>query len=56
MKKTLIFLCAVAMHAAWVFEMGFIPVGSSREQFGSFLAAEHANWAKIVQASGAKVE
>jgi tripartite-type tricarboxylate transporter receptor subunit TctC len=37
-------------------EMGFIPVGNSREQFGAFLAAEHANWAKIVQASGAKVD
>ena len=37
-------------------EIGFIPVGSSREQFGSFLATEYANWAKIVKASGAKVE
>jgi tripartite-type tricarboxylate transporter receptor subunit TctC len=37
-------------------EMGFIPVGSSREQFGAFLAAEHANWARIVQASGAKAD
>ncbi|HEV7802670.1 MAG TPA: tripartite tricarboxylate transporter substrate binding protein [Burkholderiales bacterium] len=37
-------------------EMGFIPVGNSREQFARFLVAEYANWAKIVQASGAKVE
>ena len=37
-------------------DMGFIPVGNSREQFGAFLKAEHANWAKIVQASGAKAE
>jgi tripartite-type tricarboxylate transporter receptor subunit TctC len=37
-------------------EMGFIPVGNSREQFGAFLASEYANWAKIVQASGAKVD
>ena len=37
-------------------EMGFIPVGNTREQFGAFLAAEHAGWAKIVQASGAKVD
>jgi tripartite-type tricarboxylate transporter receptor subunit TctC len=37
-------------------EMGFIPVGNTREQFGAFLRAEYANWAKIVQASGAKAE
>jgi len=37
-------------------EIGFIPVGSSREQFAAFLAAEYANWAKIVQAAGAKVD
>jgi len=37
-------------------EMGFIPVGNSREQLESFLAEEYANWAKIVQVSGAKVE
>ena len=37
-------------------EMGFIPVGSSREQFATFLAKEYASWAKIVQASGAKVD
>ena len=37
-------------------DMGFIPVGNSREQFGAFLKAEHANWAKIVQASGATAE
>ncbi len=37
-------------------ELGFIPVGSSREEFDGFLKAEYAKWAKIVQASGAKVE
>jgi tripartite-type tricarboxylate transporter receptor subunit TctC len=37
-------------------DMGFIPVGSSREQFASFLTSEYASWAKIVQASGAKVD
>ena len=37
-------------------EMGFIPVGSSREQFAKFLTTEYASWAKIVQASGAKVD
>jgi len=37
-------------------EIGFIPVGSSRRDFSVFLAAEYANWQKIVQATGAKVE
>ena len=37
-------------------DMGFIPVGNTREQFGAFLRAEYANWAKIVQESGAKVD
>ena len=37
-------------------DMGFIPVGNSREQLESFLVAEYANWAKIVQVSGARVE
>ena len=39
-----------------LFDMGFIPIGNSREQFGAFLKSEHAAWAKIVQESGAKVE
>ena len=37
-------------------EMGFIPVGNTRDQFGAFLNTEHANWAKIVRASGATVD
>ena len=37
-------------------EMGFIPVGNTRDQFAAFLSAEYAKWAKIVQASGAKVD
>lgn len=37
-------------------EMGFIPVGGTREQFGAFLAKEHASWSRIVEASGAKVD
>lgn len=37
-------------------DMGFIAVGSSREEFSRFLTAEYASWAKIVQSSGAKVE
>ena len=37
-------------------DMGFIAVGSSREEFSRFLTAEYASWARIVQSSGAKVE
>jgi len=37
-------------------EIGFIPVGSARKEFATFLAAEYASWQKIVQTSGAKVE
>ena len=37
-------------------DMGFIPVGNSREAFGAFLKSEIASWEKIVKASGAKVE
>ena len=37
-------------------DMGFIPVGNSREAFGAFLKSELASWEKIVKASGAKVE
>jgi tripartite-type tricarboxylate transporter receptor subunit TctC len=37
-------------------DMGFVPVGSSREQFGAFVRREHAAWQKAVQVSGARVE
>ena len=37
-------------------DMGFIPVGNSREAFGAFLKSELASWEKIVKASGAKVD
>lgn len=37
-------------------DMGFVPVGNSREAFGAFLKREHAAWQKAVQVSGAKVE
>ena len=37
-------------------DMGFVPVGSSREVFGAFMKREHAAWQKAVQVSGAKVE
>ncbi len=37
-------------------DMGFVPVGNTREQFGVFLKREHAAWQKAVQVSGAKVD
>lgn len=37
-------------------DMGFIAVGSTREEYAKFLTAEYANWAKIVEVSGAKVD
>ena len=37
-------------------DMGFVPIGNSREAFGVFLKREHAAWQKAVQVSGAKVE
>ena len=37
-------------------DMGFVPVGNTREQFGAFLKREHAAWQKAVQVSGAKVD
>ncbi len=37
-------------------DMGFVPVGNTREQFSVFLKREHAAWQKAVQVSGAKVD
>jgi tripartite-type tricarboxylate transporter receptor subunit TctC len=37
-------------------DMGFVPVGNTREQFGAFIKREHVAWQKAVQVSGAKVE
>lgn len=37
-------------------DMGFVPVGSTREVFGTFLKREMPAWQKAVQLSGAKVE
>ena len=37
-------------------DMGFVPVGNSREQFGAFMKREHAAWQNAVQVSGAKVD
>jgi tripartite-type tricarboxylate transporter receptor subunit TctC len=37
-------------------DMGFVPMGSTREVFGAFMKREHAAWQKAVQISGAKPE
>jgi len=36
--------------------LGAEPVGDSREQFGKYLQAEVAKWAKVVKLSGAKLD
>jgi tripartite-type tricarboxylate transporter receptor subunit TctC len=35
---------------------GAIPGGNTPEQFTTFINAEHVKWAKVVKASGAKVD
>lgn len=35
---------------------GAVPVGSSPDDFAKFIASESAKWAKVVKASGAKVD
>ena len=32
------------------------PIGSTPEEFASFIGAEIAKWSKVIKASGAKVE
>jgi len=37
-------------------EVGAEPVGNSPQQFADFMAAETVKWAKVVKASGARVD
>ena len=56
MSAEVVKIIAVAEVNKRLVDMGFVPVGSSREQFGAFLKREHAAWQRAVQLSGAKVE
>ena len=37
-------------------DLGLDPIGSSPQQFADFIASENVKWAKVVKASGAKLE
>jgi tripartite-type tricarboxylate transporter receptor subunit TctC len=37
-------------------DLGLDPIGSSPQQFADFIASENVKWARIVKASGAKLE
>jgi len=39
-----------------VASFGFEPVGNSPEEFGEFVKAEIAQWAKVAKESGARVD
>ncbi len=42
--------------AAALAAQGIDPVGGTPEQFGAFIRAEMARWAKVVEAAGMKPE
>jgi tripartite-type tricarboxylate transporter receptor subunit TctC len=35
---------------------GLVPIGGSREQFAAHITSEIAKWAKVISASGARVD
>lgn len=35
---------------------GMVPIGSSREQFAAHIRTEIDKWAKVISASGARVD
>ncbi len=37
-------------------DLGGVPIPGTPQDFGKVIAAETAKWAKVVEASGAKVE
>jgi tripartite-type tricarboxylate transporter receptor subunit TctC len=37
-------------------DLGYEPVASSSAQFGAFIKAELAKWAKVIKSAGIKLE